>query len=300
MKIAMLSGGVGGARFARGLSALDVETTVVVNVADDLEVYGVTVCPDIDTVLYTLAGVEGPEGWGRAGDTWSLMETLSEWGEDVSFRVGDRDMAMCLYRTERLRSGFPLCEVTAQAAAALGVRTEVVPATDDRLRTWVRTEVGWMDFQTYFVRRGHRDRVSEIRFEGSEIAGVCTRASEALRRADLIVIGPSNPLVSIHPILAVRGVRELVEGRRPVVAVSPLKRGRAFRGPAADLLASLGHPPGIAGVLAAYQGLVTHLVVDPEEPDVDADGVELLRTDIDIRSPERARRLAWEILEWVS
>ncbi|WP_420613611.1 2-phospho-L-lactate transferase CofD family protein [Candidatus Spongiisocius sp.] len=272
-RVALLSGGVGGARLARGFEHLeDVESTVVVNVGDDDTFYGWSVSPDVDTVLYTLAGQEGPHGWGRAGDTSVLMDHLAGLGVDTRFRIGDADAALNLYRTMRLRNGDPLHAVTADLAAMMGVRSTVIPATDDRLRTEVRTDPGhWMSFQEYFVLRGHRDEVAEVRFAGEATARPAPGVLEAIADADAVVIAPSNPPLSVWPILAVGEIATVVRDARRVMAVSPLFGGRALKGPADRVLASLGFPPGNAGVAAAYPGLIQDLFIDSaDQADVPA------------------------------
>lgn len=300
----LVSGGVGGARMARGLAACPrVETTVIVNVADDDRVYGVEVSPDIDTVLYTLAGMEGPDGWGRASETWTTLSELARFPLDTTFRLGDRDLAMNLFRTNELAAGRPLSEVTAAAARALGVETRIIPVTDGRVRTMLRTaEAGWIDFQTYFVRRRHRDRVLEVRFDGAGDARPAPGVLEAVAAADVVVIGPSNPVLSIWPILAVPGLREAVSAARTVLAVSPLIGGRAVKGPTVEIMSALGLPATSRGILDAYGGMVTHLVVDGTDS---ADSEELapaavLSADIRISEAASSRRLAEEVVTWLS
>lgn len=265
-RAALLSGGVGGARLARGFEHLaGVDASVVVNVGDDEAFYGLAVSPDIDTVLYTLAGVEGPHGWGRAGDTAALMDHLTEFGVDTRFRLGDADAALNIYRTMRLEAGDPLHEITARLAEILGVRSRVLPATNDRLRTEVRTAAGggaWMPFQEYFVLRGHRDEVSELRFTGAEGAAAAPGVLSALREADAVIIAPSNPPLSIWPILAVEEIAEALRQAARVMAVSPLFGGRALKGPADRVMASLGLPPGNQGVAKAYEGMLDDLFID--------------------------------------
>lgn len=246
--------------------------TVVVNVADDEEIYGLHVSPDLDTVLYTLAGREGPHGWGVAGDSFEVMERLAELGIDTTFRLGDRDLATNVYRTLALESGATLSEITAGVAASLGVAHPVLPVTDDPIRTRIRVAGGeWLSFQEYFVARAHRDEVAEVAFTGAEEAVPAPGVLEAVTGADLVVIAPSNPPLSVWPILAVPGIREAVAAAR-TVAVSPLFGGKALKGPADRVMAGLGLPPGNAGILAAYEGLVDLLIVDAG----DAADVELL------------------------
>jgi LPPG:FO 2-phospho-L-lactate transferase len=261
----LLAGGVGGARAARALATVlpgDL-LTVVGNVGDDDLLYGTHVSPDLDTVVYTLAGIEGPRGWGVAGDTFAVMDRLAELSVDTTFRLGDRDVATCLFRSTELAAGEPLSAVTTSIARALDVATPVLPATDDPVRTKILTGDGtWLDFQDYFVNRGHRDRVVAVRYDGVDRASPGPGVLRAIDGAALVVIAPSNPHLSIHPILAIPGIREAVAAKPRVVAVSPLFGGKALKGPADRVMRDLGLPPGSDGVVAAYDGLLTDLVVD--------------------------------------
>lgn len=303
VRVALLSGGVGGARMARGFELLSgVDATVIVNVGDDETCYGLSVSPDLDTVLYTLAGVEGEAGWGRAGDTMILMERLAELGVDTSFRVGDADAALNLYRTMRLRAGDPLHEITASLAERMGVRSRIIPAANQRAATEIETASGErISFQEYFVRRGHRDRVAAVRYPGAEQARAAPGAAEAIRSADLVVIGPSNPPLSIWPILAVRDIRRAVAGAERVTAVSPLFGGRALKGPADRVMASLGLPEGNQGVAAAYRGLASRLAIDEgdaaDAPALAETGLRTLVADTRIAAPEAATALARRLIE---
>ena len=267
MKVALLSGGVGGARFARGLvSAVDpAGVTVIGNVGDDLEVLGLAVSPDLDSILYALAGLHDEErGWGRSGETWEALGTVSALGGEDWFRLGDRDLGLHLVRTQALRSGEPLSTVTARLARALGIEATIFPATDDRLRTWIDTPAGSFPFQEWFVARGHRDEVDGVRFEGETqpAPGVL----ESLTGADAIVIAPSNPYVSVWPILAVEEVRAALAARRvPCVAVSPLIGGRAVKGPADRMLARMAGGTTPEHVAGCYAGLIDALVVDESD-----------------------------------
>jgi LPPG:FO 2-phospho-L-lactate transferase len=263
----LLAGGVGGARLARGLAAVlpPSELTVVVNVGDDDRIYGAHVAADLDTVTYTLAGIEGPHGWGIADDSFTVMDALGELGHDTRFRLGDRDLAVCLARTVDLDSGVPLSESTRRLTASLGVSPTVLPASDDTIRTRLQTADGWLDFQDYFVRRGHRDEVLGLEYTGADTASPAPGVLEAIEAADRVVVAPSNPPLSIHPILAVEAIAAAVANHDRVVAVSPLFAGKALKGPADRVLASLGFPQGNAGILAAYEGLLTDLVVDASD-----------------------------------
>ncbi len=304
MRIAMLSGGVGGARLARGFAALDdVELTVIVNVGDDERIYGLHVAPDLDTVVYTLAGIEGPAGWGMAGETWKVMRALARFPIDTTFRLGDTDLATNLFRTDRLDRGVPLSQVTAEIADAFDVEPKVIPATDDPLRTVVRTpDAGWLPFQEYFVTRRHADTVTDVRFDGAERAQAAPGVVAAIEQADAVVIAPSNPVLSIWPILAVAEVAKAVEAASRVVAVSPLFGGEALKGPAAKVLTSLGYPAGNAGVIAAYDGLLTDLVVDTgDEADrrLGTATLSIRVTDTHIARPEQSRSFAERLLRWL-
>jgi len=276
VKAVVLTGGVGGARFLRGLvDAVDpAGVTAVVNVGDDLEVLGLAVCPDLDSVLYTLADLADEErGWGRSDETWNALAAVGELGGEDWFRLGDRDIGLHLVRTQALRAGMPLSAVTARLAAAVGVEVSLLPATDDRLRTWLDTPTGAFPFQEWFVARGHRDPVDRVRFDGTAEARPAPGVLDALHEADVIVIAPSNPYVSIGPILAVERIRFALERRRaPAIAVSPLIGGRAVKGPAAAMLERLEGGTSAAHVARCYPGLIDALVFD-EADAADADAV---------------------------
>ncbi len=301
MQLVMLSGGVGGARMARGLIATPgADITVVVNVADDDLIHGVHVAADLDTVVYTLAGAEGPEGWGRSGETWRVMEELSRFPEaDISFRLGDLDLAVNLYRSGRLRAGHRLSAITADVCRGMDVQATVLPATDDIVRTTVITDVGELDFQTYFVRRRHQDTILGVEFRGAATSSPAPGVLEAIERSELIIIGPSNPILSVWPILAIPGIRLALDGSAPVVAVSPLIGGRAIKGPAVEAMRAMGLTNDPNGIVEAYGGLVTHLVIDDRENTPAPPGVEVLRTNTMIAEPESAARLAAEIIDWL-
>jgi len=237
--------------------------TVVVNVGDDDYMYGAHVAADLDTVTYTLAGIEGPHGWGLADDTFFVMDELAVRGVDTSFRLGDRDLATCLQRTEALRSGTPLSEITAEIANALGIAANVLPASDDIVSTMIQVANGtWLPFQDYFVKRGHRDEVIGLEYQGVSDATPAPGVIAAIAAADLVVIAPSNPPLSIWPILEIPGVGNAVAEADRVVAISPLFGGKALKGPADRVLASLGLRGGTSGILDAYANLLETLVVD--------------------------------------
>ncbi|MGF1666185.1 MAG: 2-phospho-L-lactate transferase [Acidimicrobiia bacterium] len=302
MQLVMLSGGVGGARMARGLAAIPgAKVTVVVNTGDDDLIHGLHVSADLDTVIYTLAGEQGPHGWGRSKETWRAMDELSRFPDaDTSFRLGDVDLAVNLYRTGRLASGHRLSDITADICSGFGISTPVLPATDDPVRTMVATPDGELDFQTYFVRRRHADEVIGIRFAGADQARPAPGVLDALHTADAVVIAPSNPVLSIWPILAVPGVGEAVSAVGTVVAVSPLISGRAIKGPAAEAMRGVGLTNDLTGIVEAYGGVVSHLVIDTAETTAPPTSVSVLRTDTMIAEPEAATALAQEILTWLA
>jgi LPPG:FO 2-phospho-L-lactate transferase len=271
---------VGGARFVRGLvevlggGAVD----IVGNVGDDVDVLGLRVSPDLDSILYALAGLADEQrGWGRAGESWRALETARELGGEAWFALGDLDLGLHLVRTQALRAGEPLSAVTAGLVSAVGVDARLLPATDDRLRTWIDTPAGSFPFQEWFVARGHRDEVDGVRFEGAEAALPAPGALEALEAADLLLIAPSNPFVSIQPILAVAALRDAIRARRvPCVAVSPLIGGRAVKGPADRMLERLSSGTSPRHVAACYEGLIDALVIDEADRD-DMEGLGEVR-----------------------
>jgi LPPG:FO 2-phospho-L-lactate transferase len=265
MKITVLAGGVGGARFLAGLAAVvdPGDVTAICNVGDDLRWHDLHVSPDIDTVIYTLAGVEGEHGWGIRGDTTAVLDALTGLGEEAWFRVGDRDLATHLYRTRRLSEGATLAAVTAELATAHGVGVRVLPVTDDPHPTVVRTAEGDLAFQDYFVRRRAAVPVLGFEFPGAPTARPAPGVVEAIRDASLIVFAPSNPFVSIDPILRVPGVQAALQATRARrLAVSPIVGGAAVKGPAADMLRALGHEVSALGVARLYRGLVDVFVLD--------------------------------------
>jgi LPPG:FO 2-phospho-L-lactate transferase len=267
--VVALSGGVGGARFLRGLVRATDPTgvTVIGNVGDDVEVLGLHVSPDLDSVLYALAGVADDErGWGRADETWTAFEEAGRLGGESWFQLGDRDLGLHLVRTQALHAGEPLSAVTARLAAAFGVEARLLPATDDRLRTWIDTPAASFPFQEWFVARRHRDEVDRVRFEGEETAEPAPGVVEAIEEAELIVVCPSNPFISIWPILAVGEIRWALERRRvPSVAVSPLVGGRAIKGPADRMLERLAGGTDPGRVATCYPGVIDVLVFDESE-----------------------------------
>lgn len=310
--ITVLAGGVGAARLLAGLVQVvdPSEVTAVVNVADDTELHGLHVSPDLDTVTYTLAGAIDPHrGWGLDGESWAAMDALDRYDPGRTwFRLGDRDLATHLYRTARLAEGAPLSAVAAEVAAAWGLGLRVLPVTDDRLRTMVTLagdgEQGGqeVEFQEYFVRRRHAVPVSSVRIDGADRAKPGPRVLEAIAGADTIVVAPSNPIVSIGPLLALAELRDAVAARRDrTVAVSPIVAGAALKGPADRLMAELGHEPSVVGVARLYAELASVLVVDEADAElageVEALGLRCVVVPTIMSSPERAAALARTVVE---
>ena len=306
MRVVALAGGVGGARLAFGLqSELGADLTVIVNTGDDLERHGLLVSPDLDTVMYTLAGLAEPaQGWGLAGETYAAAAMLERYGEETWFRLGDRDLATHIVRTARLRSGALLSHVMLELARALGVTATIQPMSDEPVRTEVRADEGWLEFQEYFVHRHQEPAVHEVRFVGIERAELPARARGELGYAEAVVVAPSNPFVSVGPILAVRGLRDLLAAARrggaSIVAVSPIVGGKAIKGPADRMLASLGHEATALGVARIYADIATGFVLDTVDAalasQVEAHGLRTLVTDT-IMTDDAARvRLAREVL----
>lgn len=308
MKIIALAGGVGGAKLADGLYAelAPGELTVIVNTADDVVLHGLHVSPDLDTVLYTLAGLANPEtGWGIAGDTFNSLDMLARYGGPSWFRLGDRDLATHITRTTLLREGSTLTEATAHLAASLGLRAALLPMADQRVETIIATPEGDLAFQEYFVHRGCRDQVLGIRLHGIETTRRSFAIDAALDRAEAIVICPSNPLVSVGPILAVAGLRAAIRARGlPVVAVSPIIGGQAVRGPAARMMESLGMEVTPAGVARLYSDLRPALFIDNLDAHLAAAvasaGARPVVAPILMQTNEDRRALARRVLEEIA
>jgi LPPG:FO 2-phospho-L-lactate transferase len=300
LTVCVLSGGVGGGRFLRGLvrAVPPASVTVIGNVGDDVEILGLHVSPDLDSVLYAVAGLSDDErGWGRADETWNALETVERVGGETWFRLGDRDLGVHLVRTAALREGNPLSTVTAWLAVSLGLECALLPATDDPLRTFVETPAGTFAFQEWFVARRHADEVDALRFEGADSARPAPGSVEAIEEADIVLIAPSNPYISVWPILAVAQLRAALERRSvPAVAVSPLVGGRAVKGPADRMLARLAGATTPAAVAGCYEGLIDALVIDEADeadaPAVAALGVRPIVTSTLMRDAASAQHLA--------
>jgi LPPG:FO 2-phospho-L-lactate transferase len=301
--ITILAGGVGGARLVDGLvqAVGDDQVSVIVNTADDFDLYGLHICPDIDTVLYTLAGIANPVlGWGIDGDTRATLAGIAAYGEEPWFQLGDRDFATHILRTAWLRNGTPLGSVIYFLRQRLGVQTPIYPMSDDPVATMIDTPVGRLAFQDYFVRRHQQDTVTGVEFAGIEAARAAPAALKALRDAELIVFAPSNPIVSIGPILGIDDFRRALIGRSaPAVAISPLIGGKALKGPADRMMQSLGHESSALGVARLYQGLIDGFVIDhvdaEQAMEIENLGMAVLATDAIMHDVPDRGRLAREV-----
>jgi LPPG:FO 2-phospho-L-lactate transferase len=307
--ITALAGGVGAARLLRGLVRVvpPGEVTAVVNTGDDTVLHGLVICPDLDTVTYTLAGMnDDGRGWGLAGETWTVMDALDRLGGETWFRLGDRDLATHLYRTQRLADGATLSRVTGEITAAVGIGARLLPMSDDAVRTKVTLAGGpEISFQEYFVRRQHAVAVESVRFEGAERSTPAPGVLDSLAHGDVVVICPSNPVVSIGPLLAVPGIADALRRRRArVVAVSPIVAGAALKGPADRLMTELGEEPSVVGVARMYAEVAGTLVVDESDAalaaGVEALGVRCVVAPTVMRSVDDAERLSTTVLDAVS
>jgi LPPG:FO 2-phospho-L-lactate transferase len=267
MRVVALAGGVGGAKLVDGLAAAmpAEDLAVIVNTGDDFDHLGLRICPDLDTVTYTLAGLANPQtGWGRADESWAFLETLGQLGGPTWFRVGDRDLALDVERTRRLSQGEPLSQVTQGICLSLGVTVRLLPMSDDPVPTLVDSSEGRLPFQDYFVRRACQPEVRGFEFSGAAQARPAPGALEAIDHAAAVVFCPSNPWVSLDPILSIPGIRPAIR-RKPVLAVSPIVAGRALKGPAGKMFAELGIEPSALAVADHYQGLVGELIIDEQD-----------------------------------
>lgn len=298
--LVVLAGGVGAARFLRGL--IDVvdpaSITIIGNTADDEEFLGLHVSPDLDTVVYTLSDTVHPEqGWGFADETYTVLEQAARLGEQTWFKLGDKDLATHLLRTRLLREGKTLSEATDAVARAFGLTCRLLPMSDDRVRTVVTTDGGELSFQEYFVKRRFQDEVRSVRFDGVERARPAPGVLESIAEAEAVIVAPSNPIVSIGPLLAVPGLRDaLRETKAPVAAISPIVGGQAIKGPAGKMLASLGYEVSAAGIAKLYADFLDVLVLDEQDAslasDVESAGVRAVVTDTIMRDADVRRSLA--------
>lgn len=305
MKVVALAGGVGGAKLADGLARClpPEDLTIVVNTGDDFVHFGLKICPDLDTVCYTLAGLANPEtGWGRAGETWNTLRALEALGAPSWFQLGDQDLATHLERTRRLAEGETLSEVTRFFCQHWGIRHCVLPMSDDPVQTIVESDIGDLSFQEYFVKHRFEPSVRGFRFEGASRAKAAPGVLEAVANSDVVIFCPSNPWVSIDPILAVPGIRQALMRAR-VLAVSPIVGGKAIKGPAAKMFAEIGIPPSAQAVALHYGSLLTGFIFDrldaAEEVEIRSLRLRTLITDTVMKSPTDRQRLAGEILTFV-
>ncbi|MEM1659934.1 MAG: 2-phospho-L-lactate transferase [Candidatus Bathyarchaeia archaeon] len=303
--IVALAGGVGAARLLRGLVKLVKPEDVVVigNIGDDLELFGLHISPDLDIVAYTLAGiVDEDRGWGIAGDTFHCLEMLKKLGFETWFRLGDRDLAIHIARTMMLREGCTLSEATRRICEMLGIKVRIIPVSDNPIRTRVKVNGRFLDFQDYFVKRGAVDAVEGVMFEGADEAKPAPGVIEAIKGAKRIIICPSNPILSIAPILSVSGVREaLRRNASPIVGVSPIIGGRAVKGPLVKVMECLGMEASAYGVANFYKGLISHFVIDRLDawlkPRIERLGIKVIIADTLMKSLEDSVNLARVVLE---
>jgi LPPG:FO 2-phospho-L-lactate transferase len=295
--VVVLAGGTGGAKLARGmLDEVGDDLVVIANTGDDVEIHGGYVSPDPDLVLYWLADRIDERGWGLRDDTFGVMDGLRELGDDVWFNLGDRDLAVCLQRARRLAEGARLTETLAELATALGVRARVLPPTDAPVRTRVRARGRWFGFQQFMIRERAEGPVEGVEVLGADSALATPEVLDAIERARAIVIGPSNPVISIGPILAVGGVAQALRATEaPVVAVSPIVRGMVLKGPTDLFMNWTGHPLSADGICAHYAGLIDGLVSDER-----ASEVPTLETDVEMGDPAARRRVAREALSFAA
>jgi LPPG:FO 2-phospho-L-lactate transferase len=289
--VVLLAGGTGGAKLARGmLDVLGDELTVIANTGDDIEIYGSYVSPDPDLVTFWLADLIDERGWGLAGDTFAVMDGLRELGDDIWFNLGDRDLAVCLRRARRLGEGARLTATIDEQRHALNVKAQVLPMCDDPVRTYVQNEDGWHAFQEFMIREKAKGPVTGVEFRGAENASLTPEVREALQTAEMIVIGPSNPVISIGPILAVGEMRAEMRNAR-VVAVSPLVRGQVLKGPTDAFMEWAGHPLSSDGIASHYSGLIDGLVADEQSTEIPT-----LVTDVEMGDAPARRRVAEAVL----
>ncbi|NPV87638.1 MAG: 2-phospho-L-lactate transferase [Anaerolineae bacterium] len=306
MKIVAFSGGVGGAKLADGLAQClpPSNLTVIVNTGDDFDHLGLRICPDLDTVVYTLAGLANPAtGWGRAEETWNALETLQTLGSETWFKLGDRDLGLHLERTRRLAAGETLSQVTQHICRCWGIEHRILPVSDQRIATIVDTvEYGELPFQQYFVKHQCHPAVKGFRFEGIETAQAAPGVLSAIHRADAVVLTPSNPWVSLDPILCVPGIRQALEKKR-ILAVSPIIAGKTVKGPAAKMFDELGIAPSALAVAQHYHDLIETLVIDRQDESqsqsIAALGITPLVTDTIMKTRADRKRLAQEILNYL-
>lgn len=304
LNVVCLVGGVGGAKLAHGLAQIlePGQLTVIVNTGDDLWHYGLRVCPDLDTVMYTLAGLVDPvNGWGIAGDTRHNLEALARYGMETWFGVGDQDIATHLLRTQWLREGMRLTEITAQLADRLGIQHRLLPMTDAPVATRVSTlEHGELDFQTYFVKMRWQPTVQSLRIDGAENAAISDEVAQAFESSDIILFGPSNPWLSILPILSVPGMKEHLLARNvPRVALTPVVQGQGIKGPVSKLMRELGYKQSAEAVVDFYRDIITGFVYDKRDFELNITGIHSIAFDTIMQTNADRAVLARKILDWI-
>lgn len=306
MRITALAGGIGASKFLLGLNSLipSEDLTIITNTGDDIELMGLRICPDLDTVTYTLAGIVDDEGWGIAGDTFECLDRIARYGGPAWFNLGDRDLATHIYRTEQLRLGSTLQEVTDRIRRSLGVSARILPMTDSYAPTRVVTDEGEMHFQEYFVGRHCQPRIEAIRLGAAQSSIPAAGVTDSILNAHAVIVCPSNPFISIGPILAVPGICAALEATRaPVVAITPIVAGRALKGPAAVMLQDLGYDVSAKGVVDFYGGLLDGFVLDQQdaelESQLDVGEMKVIVTDTMMSSFEAKQALAKQVLDWL-
>jgi LPPG:FO 2-phospho-L-lactate transferase len=301
MRVALLAGGTGGAKLAAGIQQLaGVELAVIANTGDDTEVHGLRVSPDPDLITYWLADqIDEERGWGIRGDAFTVHERLEQLGSPGWFRLSDRDLATCLYRTHFMAEGGTLTAAQGQIARALGVLAAVLPMSEERVSTRVLTPMGWVGLQEYLVAERAEPPIQGVEAQGLDAAKPTPQVLEALADAEAIVIGPSNPVISIGPILAVPGMREAIAASgAPVVAVSPFVAGHAVKGPSEKFMAAIGRPSSAVGVASLYEGVIQAMVVDADDPDPGPEGIKVLSCPTLMEGSDGRRELAQRVLEF--
>lgn len=302
-RIVAVVGGVGGAKLAHGLAQIlpPEQLTIIVNTGDDFWHYGLKICPDLDTVMYTLSGlVNKTNGWGLAGDTTAMLDMMRQYGQNPWFGLGDRDVATHLLRTQALAAGERLTEVTAKLASALGIGPRLLPMSDQTVATKVETvEHGVLGFQNYFVQHRWQPTVTALRYEGSETATPSPEVTEALQNADAVLIAPSNPWLSVAPIFSVPGMRDLLSRDIPRIAISPIVQGSALKGPAAKLMAELGYEPTAAAVADYYGDVINGFVYDQRDAGLTISTKRAVMFDTIMQTEADRAALARQVLDWI-
>ncbi len=302
--VTLIAGGVGGAKMAEGFDMCkEVELSIIGNVADDDEFHGLWVSPDIDTIIYTLSSkINRSQGWGVNDEGHRALDVLKELGKETWMFLGDRDFGLHIYRTERLKNGDRPSDITSEISQKFGITSKINLPTDDKVQTRVRTTKGWQTFQEYFVRDKCVPDVLELHYKGLSQSSITPEAESSIVNAELIVLAPSNPLVSITPIIEIPGFKKVLQNTNvPIIAVSPLINGKVIKGPADKMLASLGHRPDVLGIAQYYKDVISHLVIDDQDSsffeDINSIGISPYSTDILMRDAMDKKRLALKILE---